>query len=220
VEEQSTWFVDLEKLSKDLSVAAGRDQSTWNWSQMRDMLERVFSNPSPETKQYLALIGRPESDAEATGYLLANFRDDLPRWFEVVVAPALSPAGSIARYPSLLPRMLEAYGWDEVDAVAVLMGDPLASLAQEIGLSLIASQLAETQLTGWLSANRVADLNSKLHATISEPTEAVLAAVAATAAYWTQDEVGKAARETLNDARAILERADTAHRPLVVRYDV
>ena len=219
MEEHSTWFIDLQKLAKDLSVAAGPDQSTWNWSQMRDMLERVFSNPSPETKQYLALIGRPESDAEATGYLLANFRDDLPRWFEVVVAPALSPAGSISRYPHLLPSMLEACGWAHAEALALLVGDPLSGLAHEIGLPVIADQLAEARMSGWLATDRFAELNSSLTATLGEPTNAVRAVVAATAAYWPEAKAEKAAIDVLNDARVILERASRERRPLRVVYD-
>ena len=148
-----------------------------------------------------------------------HFRDDLPRWFEVVMAPALSPAGSIARHPSLVPPMLEACGWAKGDAVALLMGDPLASLAREIGLPVIASQLADAPMTGWLSTARVADLNAKLNLTVGEPDKAVRAAVEATAAYWTRDEAEKAARDVLNDARRVLARANTEGRPLRVVYD-
>jgi hypothetical protein len=219
VEEHAIWYVDVEKLRKDLSIAADQDQTTWNWSQMRSILEGVFSNPSPETKRYLALIRRPESDAEATRHLVEHFRDDLPRWFQVAIAPALSPADSIARYPSLLPPMLVASGWEHADAVALLVGDPLAGLAAEIGLPLIASQLAETPTPGWLATDRVATLNSSLNATLGNPTKAVRAAVTASAAYWTENEAEKAASDVLNDARIILERASRERRPLRVVYD-
>jgi hypothetical protein len=219
MEEHSTWFIDVPRLTRDLSIASGPDKSKWNWIQMRDMLERVYSNPSPDTKHYLALIRKPETDTDTTRDLLEHFRDDLPRWFQVVIAPALSSAGSIARYPSVVPPMLEASGWPKVDAVAVLMGDPLASLAREIGLSLIASELTETRVTGWLSTNRVADLNSKLNMTLRQPDNAIRAAVKAAAAYWNPEEAEKAARDALNDVRQILARADSERRPLCVAYD-
>jgi hypothetical protein len=186
---------------------------------MRDMLASVFSNPSPQTKHYLALIRKPETDAEATRHVLEHFRDDLPLWFEVVMAPALSPAGSIAKHPSLVPPMLEACGWTKADAVALLIGDPLASLAREIGLPVIASQLAETPITGWLSPDRVADLNSKLNLTLGEPDSAVRAAVELTAAYWTRDQAERNARDVLSDVRVILARANNERRPLRVVYD-
>lgn len=117
------------------------------------------------------------------------------------MAPALSPVGSTARYPSLLPPMLQASGWADVDAKAILMGDPLASLAREIGLPLIASQLAETSISGWLSTDRVADLNSKLSATAGEPTNAARAAINATAAYWARDR--RIAKLVTNDPSSI-----------------
>jgi hypothetical protein len=183
------------------------------------MLERVFSNPTPETKHYLTLIRRPETDTESTAHMLEHFRDDLPRWFQVVMAPALSPVGSTARYPSLLPPMLQASGWTDDDATALLIGDPLASLAREIGLPLIASQLAETSINGWLSTDRVADLNSKLSATTAEPTNAVRAAVKVTAAYWTRSRAEKSAREVLTDARLIMARASSEGRALRLVYD-
>ena len=186
---------------------------------MQDMLQRVFSNPSQDTRHYLELIRKPDTDPEATRHMLEHFRDDLPRWFEVVMAPALSPAGSIVRHPSLLRPMLEASGWANVDAVALLMGDSLAGLAREIGLPLIASQLAEASATGWLSSDRVADLNAKLNQTVGQPDTAIRAVVEATAAYWTLDKAEKAARDILHDARTILGRADGERRPLRVVYD-
>lgn len=219
MEEHSAWFIDLEKLRKDLSIAAELDPITSNWSQMRGLLESVFSNPSPETKHYLALIRRPESNGEATRQLVEHFRDDLPRWFQVVMAPALSPAGSIAKYPSLLPPMLEACGWKRADAIALLMGDSLASLAAEIGLPRIASQLAEIPSPGWLGIDRVAGFHSGLNAIMRNPTKAIRAVVTASAAYWTEDEAEKAARDVLSDARVILERAARERRPLRIVYD-
>jgi hypothetical protein len=115
--------------------------------------------------------------------------------------------------------MLQASGWADVDAKAILMGDPLASLAREIGLPLIASQLAETSISGWLSTDRVADLNSKLSATAGEPTNAVRTAFNATAGYRARDRAEKAARDVLNDARLIITRANSEGRPLRLVYD-
>ena len=219
LEEHSTWFIDVPRLTRELSIASGTDKNNWHWIQMRGMLERVFSDRSPETKHYLALIRAPGTDAEATRRMLEHFPDDLPRWFEVVMASALSPAGSIARHPSLVPPMLEACGWAEVDAVALLIGDPLASLAREIGLHLIASELAETRMTGWLSTDRVADLNAQLNLIVRRPDNAVRGVVKATAAYWTKDEAEKAARDVLEDVRLLLVRASSESKPLRVVYD-
>ena len=217
--EHSTWFIDVPRLTNELSVTSGTDKNNWHWIQMRGMLERVFSDRSPETKHYLALIRAPGTDAEAKRRMLEHFPDDLPRWFEVVMASALSPAGSIARHPSLVPPMLEACGWAKVDAVALLMGDPLASLAREIGLPLIASELAEARMTGWLSTDRVADLNAQLNLIVRKPHHAVSGVVEATAAYWTKDEAEKAARDVLEDVRLLLERANSESKPLRVVYD-
>ena len=115
--------------------------------------------------------------------------------------------------------MLEACAWAKVDAVALLMGDPLASLARGIGLHLIASELAETRMTGWLSTDRVADLKSKLNPIVRQPDNAVRGVVKATAAYWTKDEAEKAARDVLEDVRLLLVRASSESKPLRVVYD-
>jgi len=76
--------------------------------------------------------------------------------------------------------MLEACGWAKVDAVALLMGDPLASLARAISLPLIAGELAGTRMTGWLSTDRVADLNAQLNLIVRRPDNAVRGVVEAT----------------------------------------
>jgi len=115
--------------------------------------------------------------------------------------------------------MLEACGWAKVDAVALLMGYPLASLAREVGLPPIARELAGTRITGWLSTDRVADLNSKLSLTVDKTDNAVRAVVKATAAYWTQHEAEKATKEVLEDVRRMLGRAKNEGKPLRVAYD-
>jgi hypothetical protein len=115
--------------------------------------------------------------------------------------------------------MLEACGWAKVDAVALLVGDPLASLAREIGLSLIASELAGARMTGWLSTDRVADLNAQFNLIVRKPHHAVRGVVKATAAYWTKDEAEKAARDVLEDVRLLLVRASSESKPLRVVYD-
>src|SRR5438105_13396063 len=74
--DHSTWFIDVQRLTRELSIASGPDKNKWNWTEMRGMLERVFSDRSPDAKHYLALIRAPGTDAEATRRKLEHFPDD------------------------------------------------------------------------------------------------------------------------------------------------